>query len=185
MIADKEYKVTLSGHVKGGATGTSTYDVVVNKPPANGKCSVSPEKGEPLNTPFTITCENFTDTKSDLPLTYTFFYNKTVGGPLSLLDQSLSPVLKDFRLSSGLKENNYIYNFVVKVMDKLGASVDHKIPETIRVGIVMSVRPFIFLHVTFVLVDRHLVLSLFLTGLGGFSQALGQLGLNKPEPYCQ
>ena len=163
MIDDIEITVTLSGHVKGGATGTSTYDVVVNKPPAIGKCSVSPEEGEPLNTPFTITCENFTDTKSDLPLTYTFFYNKTVGGPLSLLDQSLSPVLKDFRLSSGLKENDYIYNFVVKVMDKLGASVDHKIPETIKVGIVRSVRPFIFLHVTFVLVDRHLVLSLFLT----------------------
>ena len=152
MIGDIEYTVTLSGHVKGGATGTSTYDVVVNKPPVNGKCSVCPEEGEPLNTPFTITCENFTDTKSDLPLTYTFFYNKTVGGPLSLLDQSRSPVLKDFRLSSGLKENNYTYNFVVKVMDKLGASVDHKIPETIKVGIVMSVRPFIFLRVLFQLI---------------------------------
>ena len=142
MIDGIEYTVTLSGHVKGGATGNSTYDVVVNKPPANGKCSVSPEEGEPLNTPFTITCENFNDTKSDLPLKYTFFYNKTVGGPLSLLDQSFSPVLKDFRLSSGLKENGYKYNFVVKVMDKLGASVDHKIPKTIMVGIFMSVRPF-------------------------------------------
>ena len=163
MIDDIECTVTLSGHVKGGATGTSTYDVVVNKPPANGTCSVSPEEGEPLNTPFTITCGNFTDTKSDLPLTYTFFYNKTVGGPLSLLDQSLSPVLKDFRLSSGLKENDYKYNFVVKVTDKLGASVDYKIPETIKVGIVVSVRPFIFLNIIFVLVDRHLVISLYLT----------------------
>ena len=163
MIGDIEYTVTLSGYVTGGATGTSTYDVVVNKPPANGSCRVSHENGEPLKTLFTITCEKFKDTKSDLPLMYTFFYKKAVGGPLSLLDQSPSPVLKDFRLSSGLKENDYKYNFVVKVTDKLGASVDYKIPETIKVGIVMSVRPFIFLNVTFVLVDSHLVLSLFLT----------------------
>ena len=161
MIADKEYKVTLSGHVKGGATGTSTYDVVVNKPPANGNCRVSHKEGEPLKTLFIITCTNFKD--RDEPLTYTFFYKKAEGGPLSLLDQSLSPVLKDFRLSSGLKENDYKYIFVVKVTDKLGASVDYKIPETIKVGIVVSVRPFIFLNIIFVLVDRHLVISLYLT----------------------
>ena len=163
MIADIEYKVTLSGHVKGGATGTSTYDVVVNKPPANGNCRVSHKEGEPLKTLFIITCTNFKD--RDEPLTYTFFYKKAEGGPLSLLDQSLSPVLKDFRLSSGLKENDYKYIFVVKVTDKLGASVDYKIPETIKVGIVVSVRPFIFLNIIFVLVDRHLVISLYLTAL--------------------
>ena len=161
MIADVNYTVTLSGNVDGGATGTSTYDVVVNKPPANGKCRVSHEEGEPLKTLFIITCTNFKD--RDEPLTYTFFYKKAEGGPLSLLDQSLSPVLKDFRLSSGLKENGYKYNFVVKVTDKLGASVDYKIPETIKVGIVVSVRPFIFLNIIFVLVDRHLVISLYLT----------------------
>ena len=161
MIADVNYTVTLSGNVDGGATGTSTYDVVVNKPPANGKCGVSHKEGEPLKTLFIITCTNFKD--RDEPLTYTFFYKKAEGGPLSLLDQSLSPVLKDFRLSSGLKENDYKYNFVVKVTDKLGASVDYKIPETIKVGIVVSVRPFIFLNIIFVLVDRHLVISLYLT----------------------
>ena len=161
MIDDIECTVTLSGHVKGGATGTSTYDVVVNKPPANGNCRVSHKEGEPLKTLFIITCTNFKD--RDEPLTYTFFYKKAEGGPLSLLDQSLSPVLKDFRLSSGLKENDYKYNFVVKVTDKLGASVDYKIPETIKVGIVVSVRPFIFLNIIFVLVDRHLVISLYLT----------------------
>ena len=161
MIDDIECTVTLSGHVKGGATGTSTYDVVVNKPPANGNCRVSHKEGEPLKTLFIITCTNFKD--RDEPLTYTFFYKKAEGGPLSLLDQSLSPVLKDFRLSSGLKENDYKYIFVVKVTDKLGASVDYKIPETIMVGIVVSVRPFIFLNIIFVLVDRHLVISLYLT----------------------
>ena len=161
MIDDIECTVTLSGHVKGGATGTSTYDVVVNKPPANGNCRVSHKEGEPLKTLFIITCTNFKD--RDEPLTYTFFYKKAEGGPLSLLDQSLSPVLKDFRLSSGLKENDYKYIFVVKVTDKLGASVDYKIPDTIKVGIVVSVRPFIFLNIIFVLVDRHLVISLYLT----------------------
>ena len=134
---------------------------MVNKPPANGNCRVSHKEGEPLKTLFIITCTNFKD--RDEPLTYTFFYKKAEGGPLSLLDQSLSPVLKDFRLSSGLKENDYKYIFVVKVTDKLGASVDYKIPDTIKVGIVVSVRPFIFLNIIFVLVDRHLVISLYLT----------------------
>ena len=144
MIADAKYMVTLSGNVAGGAEGKSTYDVVVNKPPANGECSVShkEEKPVPLETLFTITCKDFKD--SELPLTYTFFYKKAVGGPLSTLDQSLSPVVKDFRLSSGLEANGYKYHFVVKVTDKLGASVDYEIPETVTVGIVMSVRPLSF-----------------------------------------
>ena len=142
MIADINYTVTLSGNVDGGATGTSTYDVVVNKPPANGECRVSHKEGEPLKTLFIITCTNFKD--RDEPLTYTFFYKKAVGGPLSTLDQSFSPVVKDFRLSSGLEANNYKYHFVVKVTDKLGASVDYEIPETVTVGIVMSVRPLSF-----------------------------------------
>ena len=144
MIDDAKYAVTLSGNVAGGAEGKSTYDVVVNKPPANGECSVSHKEGEPvpLETLFTITCKDFKD--SELPLTYTFFYKKAVGGPLSTLDQSLSPVVKDFRLSSGLEANDYKYHFVVKVTDKLGASVDYEIPETVKVGIVMSVRPLSF-----------------------------------------
>ena len=139
LIADMKYTVTLTGHVEGGAKGKSTYDVEVNKPPANGQCKVSPEEGEPLDPVFTITCTNFKDTEE--PLTYTFFYKKAVGGPLTLLDQSFSPVLKNFPLSSGLKENEYKYNFVVEVTDKLGASTQYKIPESVKVGIVMSVRP--------------------------------------------
>ena len=144
MIDDAKYMVTLSGNVAGGAEGKSTYDVVVNKPPANGECSVShkEEKPVPLETLFTITCKDFKD--SELPLTYTFFYKKAVGGPLSTLDQSLSPVVKDFRLSSGLEANGYKYHFVVKVTDKLGASVDYEIPKPVEVGIVMSVRPLSF-----------------------------------------
>ena len=124
--------------------GKSTYDVVVNKPPANGECSVSHKEEEPvpLETLFTITCKDFKD--SEVPLTYTFFYKKAVGGPLSALDQSLSPVVKDFRLSSGLEANDYKYHFVVKVTNKLGASVDYEIPKPVNVGIVMSVRPLSF-----------------------------------------
>ena len=144
MIDDAKYTVTLSGNVADGAEGKSTYDVVVNKPPANGECSVSHKEEEPvpLETLFTITCKDFKD--SEVPLTYTFFYKKAVGGPLSTLDQSLSPVVKDFRLSSGLEANGYKYHFVVKVTDKLGASVDYEIPKTVKVGIVMSVRPLSF-----------------------------------------
>ena len=140
LIDDKKYRVTLSGNVEGGATGKSSYDVVVNKPPADGECSVSHEEGKPLplKTLFTITCKGFKD--PEVPLTYTFFYKKAVGGPLSTLDQSLSPVVKDFRLSSGLEANYYKYHFVVKVTDKLGASFDYEINETVKVGIVMSVR---------------------------------------------
>ena len=144
MIDDAKYTVTLSGNVADGAEGKSTYDVVVNKPPANGECSVSHKEEEPvpLETLFTITCKDFKD--SEVPLTYTFFYKKAVGGPLSTLDHSLSPVVKDFRLSSGLEANDYKYHFVVKVTDKLGASVDYEIPKTVKVGIVMSVRPLSF-----------------------------------------
>ena len=144
MIDDAEYTVTLSGNVAGGAKGKSSYDVVVNKPPEKGECRVSHKEGEPqpLKTLFTITCKDFKD--SEVPLTYTFFYKKAVGGPLSTLDHSFSPVVKDFRLSSGLEANDYKYHFVVKVTDKLGASVDYEIPETVTVGIVMSVRPLSF-----------------------------------------
>ena len=156
-----KYTVTLSGNVEGGAKGKSTYDVEVNKPPANGKCSVFPEEGEPLKTVFTINCTNFEDT--EVPLTYEFFHSKAVGGPLVTIvtiDDSFSPgpVLKHFTLSSGLKENDYKHHFVVKVTDKLGASVDYKIPETIKVGIVVSVRPLSF---SIIFLFKLIVISFF------------------------
>ena len=153
-----KYTVTLSGNVEGGAKGKSTYDVEVNKPPANGNCSVFPEEGEPAKTVFTINCTNFEDT--EVPLTYKFFHSNTVGGPLEDIDGSFSPdpVLKHFFLSSGLKENDYKYHFVVKVTDKLGASVDYEIPETVKVGIVMSVRPLSF-SITFLF--KLIVISFF------------------------
>ena len=142
MIDDIKYTVTLSGNVEGGGKGKSTYDVVVNKPPANGKCSVSPEEGEVDKTLFTITCTNFEDT--EVPLMYTFFCNVTVEYPLTLVYHGFSPVLKNSPLPIGLRENDYKYIIVVRVADKLGAFVDYKIPETVKVGIVMSVSPLSF-----------------------------------------
>ena len=151
-----KYTVTLSGNVEGGAKGKSTYDVEVNKPPANGKCSVFPEEGEPEKKVFTINCTNFEDT--EVPLKYEFLYKKAVGGPLITLDGGFSPVHKHFSLSSGLKENDYKYHFVVKVTDKLGASVDYEIPETVKVGIVMSVRPLSF---SIIFLVKLIVISFF------------------------
>ena len=153
-----KYTVTLSGNVEGGAKGKSTYDVEVNKPPANGKCSVFPEEGEPGKTVFTINCTNFEDT--EVPLTYKIFHSKAVGGPLVTIDGSFSPgpVLKHFTLSSGLKENDYKHHFVVKATDKLGASVDYEIPETVKVGIVMSVRP---LSISIIFLFKLIVISFF------------------------
>ena len=156
-----KYTVTLSGNVEGGAKGKSTYDVEVNKPPANGICSVFPEEGEPLKTEFTIICTNFEDT--EVPLRYEFFHSEAVGGPLVTIvkiDDSFSPghVLKHFTLSSGLKENDYKHHFVVKVTDKLGASVDYEIPETVKVGIVMSVRPLSF---SIIFLFKLIVISFF------------------------
>ena len=150
------YTVTLSGNVEGGAKGKSTYDVEVNKPPANGNCSVFPEEGEPEKTVFTINCTNFEDT--EVPLEYEFLFNKAVGDPLRILDAGFSPVLKHFSLSSGLKENDYKYHFVVKVTDKLGASVNYEIPETVKVGIVMSVRPLSF---SIIFLFKLIVISFF------------------------
>ena len=153
-----KYTVTLSGNVEGGAKGKSTYDVEVNKPPANGNCSVFPEEGEPEKTLFTINCTNFEDT--EVPLHYKFFQSKAVGGPLATIDEIFSPgpVLKRFILSSGLKENDYKYHFVVKVTDKLGASVDYEIPKTVKVGIVMSVRPLSF---SIIFLFKLIVISFF------------------------
>ena len=150
------YTVTLSGNVEGGAKGKSTYDVEVNKPPANGNCSVFPEEEEPEKTVITINCTNFEDT--EVPLEYEFLFKKAVGDPLTILDAGFSPVLKHFSLTRGLKENDYKYHFVVKVTDKLGASVNYEIPETVKVGIVMSVRPLSF---SIIFLFKLIVISFF------------------------
>ena len=133
-----KYQVTLSGNFeRSTAKGTSTFNVEVNKPPEKGGCKVYPKKGEPLKPVFKIECENFKDPdgRPDESLTYKFFYKQTKEGPLTPLGQGSSSDLNDFALPSGN------LTFTVKVTDKFGASVDYDIPESVEVGIVMSVRP--------------------------------------------
>ena len=132
-----KYQVTLSGHFeRSTAKGTSTFNVEVNKPPEKGRCEVSPKKGEPLKPVFKIECENFKDPDGPAEsLTYKFCYKQSIEGPLTPLGQGSSSDLNDFALPSGN------LTFTVKVTDKFGASVHYDIPESVEVGIVMSVRP--------------------------------------------
>lgn len=130
-----KYQVTLSGHFESSkAKGTSTFNVEVNKPPKKGRCKVSPEKGEPLKPVFKTECKNFKDPDGPAEsLTYKFFYKQSKEGPLTPLGSSSD--LNDFALPSGN------LTFTVKVTDKFGASVHYDIPESVEVGIVISVRP--------------------------------------------
>ena len=132
-----KYQVTLSGHFeRSTAKGTSTFNVEVNKPPIKGGCGVSPKKGEPLKPVFKIECKNFKDPDGPAEsLTYKFFYKQSKEGPLTPLGQGSSSDLNDFALPSGN------LTFTVKVTDKFGASVYYDIPESVEVGIVISVRP--------------------------------------------
>lgn len=111
--------------------GSCTLDLKINLPPANGAITVSPLSGTSIDTNYTVTVENFTDT--DLPLTYEYsiYYSVDALQKDLLLgtDQNrvvLSSFTTDstftFKCASGLYQNNsYTVVLLVRVSDSLGA----------------------------------------------------------------
>jgi cysteine-rich repeat protein len=59
--------------LSGLCEGHASMEVLVNRPPFGGMCSVSPSSGRELVDPFTITCEGWTDEHT--PIAYSFGYN--------------------------------------------------------------------------------------------------------------
>lgn len=67
------YVFNLEVYSNSSATpGSASATVVVNAPPSRGTCRCDPPVGVALNTSFLLTCEDYTDDGTDLPLQYSF-----------------------------------------------------------------------------------------------------------------
>ena len=133
FLDDGFYKVILSGHVRGGVKGSSTYKVIVNKPPAYGECKVTPTIGKQLDTDFSVSCEGFQD--DDWPLSYEFFYQQDLRpeGRLESLGFGMDSSRSKVSLPSGMPEYHNKLKFFVVAYDKLGASKQYEIPGRVEV----------------------------------------------------
>ena len=98
-------------------------------PPTGGKCYVTPNAGEELDTIFTFSCSEWQDEHQ--PLTYEMFFshpNETLEpssyqnsvlffyGPSLVSHKAIFPV--------GKKNNDYFINIVVRIRDAYGEFVE-------------------------------------------------------------
>lgn len=56
-----EYQVTITATTTNGATATAYTNLLINTPPKDGTCSISPTVGIVRQTTFTIDCNNWVD----------------------------------------------------------------------------------------------------------------------------
>jgi len=106
----------------------------VNEPPTYGTCYVTPKEGKPLEPMFHVSCEGFYD--KDMPLKYEFFYKKDLRpkGRLETLGSGMDSFRSQVSLPSGLAEYDYKLKFYVVAYDKLGASKQYEIPQSVAVS---------------------------------------------------
>ncbi|XP_028400602.1 uncharacterized protein LOC114523771 [Dendronephthya gigantea] len=108
------YRLRCSAwRLRSDISGYVEYLLRVNKPPIDGRCSVTPKEGFALETLFNISCSHWWD--EDIPLTYLIEAHSgdhqtylTSGKQSSLL----------IRLPVGSTEKNFTLSVVVKVVDE-------------------------------------------------------------------
>ncbi|XP_028408505.1 sperm receptor for egg jelly-like [Dendronephthya gigantea] len=122
----KKYTIAFRATRVSGVYGECRTTVIVNTPPAGGRCSVSPLSGVALSTNFTFRCENWTDT--DSPLVYEVSYVRSESKTM-LFHRSHPPganiSVTDW-LVVGDKNKNYSLTVEFTVKDTVGSkTVQH------------------------------------------------------------
>ncbi len=111
--------------------GFAEIVVKVNTPPMSGTFEVSPTGGT-ITTPFTLSCEGWTDDPEDLPLSYSF-YARVDSGP-ELILSSLSTLNT---ITTVLPPGSI--TLIARISDQLGATAKETFHVSVNVGVSLPV----------------------------------------------
>ncbi|KAK3280112.1 hypothetical protein CYMTET_12034 [Cymbomonas tetramitiformis] len=105
---------------QGGATGSTSLEVVVNSPPRHGRLEVTPAEGVALQSEFLLNTSGWEE--EDLPLAASFSY-RVIGGNASSARVSLSSVSPQLAVrmtlpEGGLEEFGFLVEVAVRVEDR-------------------------------------------------------------------
>eukprot|EP00854_Cymbomonas_tetramitiformis_P005604 gene5604-6790_t len=105
---------------QGGATGSTSLEVVVNSPPKHGRLEVTPVEGTALQTEFALNTSGWEE--EDLPLAASFSYrvigSNASSGKVSLSSVSPQLVAKVTLPEGGLEEFGSLVEVAVQVEDR-------------------------------------------------------------------
>ena len=136
LVGGKEYEFILIGWIAGGNPGMAKRKIIMNESPKNGKCTVKPAEGVPLEPKFTLNCSGFIDTET--PLQYEFFYSKGKGYKNETLGSGPEASRVRVTFPSGLEKNEYKLTLYAKISDSVGASRMVEFESPIKVSSLME-----------------------------------------------
>jgi len=111
-------------------TSVSALNFLINQPPSNGSCSISPLNGTTM-TLFTISCLNWFD--EDGIKDYTVYsYTNDISNKLMITFSSLSSI--EFRLSSEMNQHLIVY-----IRDQLNCLTEYILSSTISVQVDLEI----------------------------------------------
>ena len=127
LTTGQTYRIDVSVRKYGGTPGNATIRVHSNEPPVPGACSAQPASGEAMKTQFEIRCQGWYD--PDVPLTYTFMYEKD--GDVSSVSSDSVPSARAM-LPVGVEEDDHNLKLLVRVTDALGLSSQQLLRVKVR-----------------------------------------------------
>ncbi|XP_060063521.1 uncharacterized protein LOC132543982 [Ylistrum balloti] len=114
-------RISLTTTLTNGNTSSMSLDIIVNKPPANGTCTVSPGTGQVTTTMFTLTCQDWVDVDG---IARYAFYVKTSGSQKEVMLGYGSEPEYSCNFPLGPSYDNYNLHTWVRITDTKGASAE-------------------------------------------------------------
>ena len=110
-----------------GIASTTRYQVKTNRPPYGGQCTITPENGTALETPFYINCQNW---QSDIgTVHYHLFIERKDSRQLLRISPSGE---MNVELPAGYGTDN-ILNLYIEMVDLFGASTKVELRVQVKV----------------------------------------------------
>ncbi|OWF53241.1 Location of vulva defective 1 [Mizuhopecten yessoensis] len=120
------FRISLTTNLTNGNMASTSLDIKVNMPPANGTCTVSPNTGQVTDTLFTLTCMDWEDL--DGIEKYTFFVKTNVSEKEIRLAYILEPKREyDCKFPQGTEYDDYKLHTWARITDTKGAATDYYI----------------------------------------------------------
>ena len=129
LEGDKQYKIEVNAKRETGPQGLATKEFIVNSPPRDGQCDVTPRVGYVLMTKFTFRCFNWMD--PDEPLSYQILFSRQQNDQTILYYGGKAEVVEGLPL--GNSNRNFTLDIEIRVSDRLGATTKIRLSVQVRI----------------------------------------------------
>eukprot|EP01033_Poteriospumella_lacustris_P011065 gene11065-7872_t len=125
LVGGTQYTFTFDAKYSASAvSASSSMTITMNSPPFGGSLSVSPSEGNAMTTVFSLVAADWTDSASDYPLYYAFFYFVSANADVMVVQtKDLFPSAQTV-LGQGLNSQRYLVTCLVSCVDNYGGSAN-------------------------------------------------------------